>query len=258
MTSTIAITCPEGVVLGADKYITYPMSPDRTTLTHVSAEKIYLSEKTNVGISFWGLADYGNKKGIEFLKEFDEKELKSTDRVDEIASKLKIKLEAITPKIEKRCGFHIGGYSKSTKKPKLRHIFHENWHDDGQFTNEDCHKEYHDIMGNRVVYRCEKDYPILFNGDNFIANSLFNVARLKIPYIRIIPETLSIRECKELVALVITTSINRLDYYFDTRKYKKIDPDVGGGVSILVIKDDSATLIPFEYKPIHEVLQDCE
>lgn len=236
MTSTITIVCPEGIVLGADKYITYPMKPDRSIFSHECAEKIFLT-KTNVGISYWGLATYGSKKGIDFLKEFDENDLDFNDSVDEIASKLKEKLEAVTPKIERRCGFHIAGYSKSTKIPKLRHVFHENWHDAGQFTNEDCHKEFHTKNGNKVVYRYERDCPVLFNGDNFIANALFNIARLTRPDIRIIPRRLSLKECIELVDLIINTSINRLDYYFDLNKYKKIEPDVGGGISILVIKD---------------------
>ena len=254
MTSTITVTCPDGVVLGADKYITYPMTPDRRVLKHEIAKKIYLSTKINAGISFWGLAEYGSTKGTDFLKEFDENDLSSNDFVDEIASKLKEKLEAITPKIKRRCGFHVAGYSKSTQKPKLRHIFHENWHDDGQFTNEDCHKEYHASVGNRVVYRYAKDFPVLFNGDNFIANALFNFAKLLRPNIRIIPRRLSLKECTEIVALIISTSINRLDYYFDLSKYEKIDPDVGGGISLLVINKDGPTWITVEYKPIYEIL----
>ena len=254
MTSTITIAHPQGLVLGADKYITYPMTPDRRVLTHTVANKIYPSTKTNAGISFWGLANYGGTRGIDFLKEFDENNLSSNDFIDEIASKLKQKLEAITPKIKKRCGFHVAGYSKSTQKPKLRHVFHENWHDDGEFTNEDCHKEYHDSIGNRVSYRYEKDFPVLFNGDNFIANVLFNFAKLVRPNIRIIPRKLSLKECAEVVALIISTSINRLDYYFDLTKYEKIDPDIGGGISIFVISKDEPKSIHIEYKPIHEFL----
>lgn len=245
MTSTITILCPEGIVLGADKCITYPMNPDRSVFSHVCAEKIYLSTKTNVGISYWGLAEFGSTKGVDFLKEFDGKDLDSNDFVNEIASKLREKLERIAPKIESRCGFHVAGYLESSKKPKLRHVFHEKWHDSGKFTDEDCHKEFHTEEGHKVVYRYERDYPVLFNGDNFIANALFNIAPWveRRPDIRIIPRRLSIEECIDLVTLIIDTSINRLDYYFDLNKYKKIDPDVGGGISILVIKHDEAKWI---------------
>lgn len=251
MTSTITITCPEEVVLGADKFITYPMTPDRRVLKHIIAEKVYLSSKTNVGISFWGLGDYGAAKGIDFLRKFDEENLSSNDFVDEIASKLKEKLEAITPKIQKRCGFHVSGYLTSAQRPKLRHVFHESWHDVGEFTNENCHKEYHNSDGDLVIYRYERDYPVLFNGDNFIANSLFNIAKIVRPYIRIIPRKLSLKECTEIVALIIGISINRLDYYFDISKYEKIDPDVGGGISILVIGKKEPKWIPIKCVPIY-------
>ena len=236
MTSTITILCPEGVVLGADRYITFPMNPDRSVLHHECAEKIYLSKKTNVGISYWGLGSFGSTKIIDFLKQLD-KTLNSNDSVDEIASALENELKTqFMPKVDKRCGFHVAGYSRSTKKPRLRHVFHESWHDAGQFTDEDCHWKFHTKNGHTVTYRYERDYLVLFNGDNFIANVLFNLAPTIRPDIRIIPRQLSLKECIELVDLIISTSINRLDYYFDLSKFKKIEPDVGGGVSILVIR----------------------
>ena len=253
VTSTITITHPEGVILGADKYITYPMDPSRQVFKYIVRHKIYETKKTNAGISFWGLGDYAETEGVNFLKEFDENTLTKDDFVDEIASKLKEKLETL--EIRMRCGFHIAGYSESSK-PKLRHVFHETWHGKGEFTNEDCNKELHDSLGNKISYRYAKDFPVLFNGDNFIANALFNFRNLDEtrPYIRILPRKLSFEECLEVVALIISTSINRLDYYFDVSKYKKIEPDVGGGISILVISKGKPRWIQIKYESIHEIL----
>ena len=51
-----------------------------------------------------------------------------------------------------------------------------------------------------------------------------------------VPQLLSLKECIDLVTLVINTPISGLDYYFGKRKHKKIDPIVGEGRWILVIK----------------------
>ena len=62
----------------------------------------------------------------------------------------------------------------------------------------------------------------------------------------------------EVVALIISTSINRLDYYFDVSKYEKIEPDVGGGISILIINKAKPRWIQIKYKSIHEILQEYQ
>ncbi|MFX0206668.1 MAG: hypothetical protein ACFFDT_11840 [Candidatus Hodarchaeota archaeon] len=255
MTSTITITHEDGVVMGSDQLITYPVDPNRQVFAHIVRDKIYQTERNNVGLSFWGLGDYAETDGFHFLEEFDRNMLSKDDFVDEIASKLKEKLETLG--IKRRCGFHIAGYSKSNR-PKLRHIFHENWHDKGKFIDEDCHKEFHDSLGNTISYRHPRDFPVLFNGDNFIANALFNFGKLDSdrPYIRIIPRKLTFQQCIEVAALIINTSINRLDYYFDMRKFEKIDPDVGGDVSILLLTRSKPRMIPIKYKSIHEILQE--
>jgi len=262
MTSTISIVHPDGIVLGADRLIKYRMKED--VYSSRAAQKIFLSEKTNCGISFWGTLFW--QRGVEereevtdFLAEFDEKELDSSDSIGKVASKLKEKLETIQPGIRKgeKCGFHIAGYSQVNGKPRLRHLFHEYWHSTGAFTDEDCHKEYHDIYGNTVKFRLKRPYPVLFNGDNFIANVLINMGRsLRIPYIRIIPKLLSLEECIELTALVISTSIRRLDYYFDLRKHKKIDPDVGKGGSILVVRKEETKWFDVVSRPAAEILSE--
>lgn len=90
--------------------------------------------------------------------------------------------------------------------------------------------------GDTVRYRTRKDYPTLFNGDSFIANALFNYSAQIQPYYYLEPHELSLEDCISLAKFVIDISIQRLDYFFDSRKFKKIDPKpVGGDSSIATI-----------------------
>jgi hypothetical protein len=137
-------------------------------------------------------------------------------------------------------GFHVAGYvdSETGRVPHLRHVFRSDWHEPGEFINEDCHIEYHLApYGDKVSYRKRKDYPILFNGDNLVANALFNFAPMIRPYYNIVPHLLSLSQCIELAKLVISTSIQRLNYFFDIRQFQKIPPTVGGGVKIAQITE---------------------
>jgi hypothetical protein len=56
------------------------------------------------------------------------------------------------------------------------------------------------------------------------------------PYYYLSPHELSLDECINLAKFVIGASIQRLDYFFDSRKFKKIDPKpVGGEPSVAKI-----------------------
>lgn len=172
-----------------------------------------------------------------------------------VASELKKKLETSSPVIRKgeSCGFHVAGYLES--KPRLRHVFHERWHNAGEFVIEDCHREFHNPpYGDRVVRAREEQSPVLFNGDNFVANVLINIASSLRYDVRIVPKLLSLKECIELAALVISTSINRLDCYVDLSKYQKIDPDVGEGGHILLIQEDKEQWYEINPMPISRIL----
>lgn len=235
MTSTVTLLCPEGIVLGADMRITKIDPHTHQILDYKDGvKKIYRVKKnTQVGISYWGLAEYRNKKILQHLKDFDRLSVKKDDTVDDIANRLKEYLENVTPSIDCRMGLHVAGYKDGV--PRLRHVFHWNWHDPGKFTNEDCHIEYHRPNGNKVSYRIRKDYPALFNGDNLIANALFNYAPRIQPYYDIVPHLLSLKDCIDLAKLIISVSTQRLNYYFDQRRFQKIPPTVGGGITIAKI-----------------------
>jgi hypothetical protein len=245
VTSTITITCPEGLVLATDMRETtlYPPWMKKDPEIKDNVEKIYpFKNETKVAVSCWGLGEIveGTNKTdiIPFLEAFDKAKIKKGFTVDDVANELKSKLENITPKIENCTGIHVAGYLDG--KPKLRHVFHSQWHKGGEFTNEDCHKYYHLIdTGDRVAYRQEIEYPTLFNGDNFVANALFNYAPQIQPWYYLSPSELTLDDCISLAKFVIDASIQRLDYFIDSRKFKKIDPKaVGGRDSIGIITSE--------------------
>lgn len=235
MTSTITLLCPQGIVLATDMRETkfYREWEKKEPEVKDGIKKIYaFKNDTNVAASCWGLAEIATKKErtdiLPFLEGFDNENLKKGFTIDDIAKSLTAKLESIDPKIERSMGIHIAGYID--KKPKLRHVFHSNWHKAGEFTNEDCHSEYHlPETGDSVYYRTKIDYPTLFNGDSLIANALFNYSAQIQPYYYLSTLELSLEDCVSLAKFVIDTSIQRLDYFFDSRKFKKIDPKPVGG-----------------------------
>lgn len=135
-------------------------------------------------------------------------------------------------------GVHIAGYSDG--KVRLKHVFHSVWHKAGEFTDEDCHLQYHlTDTGDEVCYRVRIDFPTLFNGDNFVASALFNYATQIQPRYYISPIELTLDDCINLAKFVIDSSIQRLDYFVDSRKFKKIDPKTVGGkprIGIITVK----------------------
>lgn len=245
MTTTISLLCPQGIVLATDtrESIRNPFNGE-IEINRDGVEKIIqLSNSDNVGISCWGLAEVeeeGQQKKdiIPFLNEFNATITKG-DNVDAVAEKLKNRMEQALPTLDIGMGFHVAGYVQSDghKVPRLRHVFHS-WQKPGKFTNENSHNEYHLPNGDKVTYQVAKEYPVLFNGDNLIANALFNYAPYIKPYFRIISHLLSLDDCIDLAKLVVSTSISRLNYYFDIRQYKKIPPIVGGSARIVTITED--------------------
>jgi hypothetical protein len=212
--------------------------PITNEITHIIPDfrKIYHVSKTSFGISCWGLGKIQNKSILEYLAEFEESHVEKTDTIDQVAEKLSEHLRSVTPKIQKRMGLHLAGYIRKGDKsiPQLRHIFHERWHSDGEFTNENCHNEAH-IDGKKVLFKSYVPYLPLFNGDNAIANCLFNyIPSATRGMQRIQPDLLTLEECMELAELVVGVSIQRLNYYVDSQ-LRKVPQTVGGKVLIAKI-----------------------
>jgi len=197
--------------------------------------KIYRVKKNNIGISYWGLATIEGKSMLEFLEELENERIGDEDNVDSIARKLVDCLQKIKPPIDTKMGLHIAGYlqEKENYYPKLRHVFHENWHSAGKFTNEDCHIEFHQ-KGKKIRFPSYNSYPVLFNGDNNIANCLFNY----IPIIsnqRIRSDLITLDESLDLAEIILSLAIQRLNYYFNPEG-NKIYKSVGGKIYIARIR----------------------
>ena len=198
-------------------------------------QKIYKISKTNFGVSYWGLGGVEGKSVLEFLTDF-EKSVSATDTLDQVAQKLTSRLSTTLPTNQYRMGLHIAGYvtDGDTSIPQLRHIFHEAWHKPGQFVCENCNKESlaKDV---RIEFYSPANYLALFNGDNTVANCLFNyIPAMTQNQHRIQPESLTIEECLELAEMVVGIAIQRLQYYVDT-EYRKVPQTVGGKVIIAKI-----------------------
>jgi hypothetical protein len=236
MTSTITILCPQGIVMAADSRISYVDSvtgQPRELMDDV--KKIFYLRKAKVGISYWGLATIQGKPMLDFLQEIEDTFIQEEDKINDVAEKLLKRLHGTTPRIRTRMGLHIAGYVREGTNyiPKLQHIFHERWHSDGEFTNENCHLEYHS-NGKKILFHQYYPYPVLFNGDNAVANCLFNY----IPHIsgqKIRTDLLTLDECLDLAELILSVSIQRLDFYF-TRQEDKVFRSVGGPIHIGRIK----------------------
>lgn len=234
MTSTFTILCPYGIVLGADSAVT-----TRNPLTgkvdgiKTGFRKVGSISYNRFGFSCWGLGKINSQLLTEFLEDLY-KETFSSDTIDKVANNISISLSNITPSISNRIGIHLAGYCSNNRgvpAPQLRHIFHESWHNPGQFVVENCHAESLTANG-RVAFANYEPYPVLFNGDNTVANCLVNF----IPIMtnksqQIIPGALKLSECENLTELVVGIAIQRLNYYVDPN-YALIDKTVGGKVTM--------------------------
>lgn len=223
--------------MATDSLITY-VNPTTNQITRYddNIKKIYHVSKVNLGISYWGLAEIRGKPLLGFLAEFEESFVDKADTIDEVAEKFKNHLQNVEPKIQVRMGLHLAGYVKKEKNytPRLRHVFHEIWHNAGDFTDENCHIEYH-LNGKRVPFPSYFPYPPLFNGDNAIANCLFNfIPNMTKGRQQIRTELLTLDECLELAELIVGVSIQRLNYYVNPQ-LGKIPKTVGGKIYIAKI-----------------------
>lgn len=248
MTSTFTILCPEGIVLAADSRITYQMYPgnDWKYLYRDDIQKVYPLEKTGMCLSYWGKQPTQDKTMLEHLIAVEDSMFKEEDNVSSVADKLADYFRGIEPPIEHNMGLHIAGFIEGS--PALRHVFHESWNLAGEFENENCHEQYHIApYGNTVSYRTRKKYPVLFNGDNLIAKALFRYAHLIEPYYDIVPDSLNLDHCVRLAKLIISTSISRLNYYFDQRmQQNKIPARVGGPVYIAEMSEGTIDLKKYD------------
>lgn len=208
--------------------------------------KVHGFRGTDIGVSYWGLPILDQLLIVE-------SQLTKGENINGVSEKLREHFEKIKPKISGTMGIHVAGYVDGL--PRLRHVFHQSWHRLGEFTNEDCHSEYHlqygALSGSKVSYRESKEYPVLFNGDNLVANALFNYSSTLQPYYAIITHRLKLEDCTNLAKFIIGTSIQRLDYYFDLGTRQSLSSDtktVGGPIYVATITRENGFVLA-KYNP---------
>jgi len=210
MTTLITISCPEGIVMGADTRI--------TTVNNSSPPdykdgilKIRKLENYDLIIGYWGNFPK-DKDLIGVLIDFEKSLHQSDEDIDKIAEKLKIYLEENFNYYDSRMGFQIANFIKS--KPEIRHVFHEPWCPKGIFINENSNESFHN---NGIIYTFNprRDYRAIFNGENSVANAFFNYIPLTFSDRFIFEQKLSLEECKKLIEIIIQTTHEILNFYFN-------------------------------------------
>jgi hypothetical protein len=205
------------MVLATDRRITSIDESGNVLGYRDNVDKIFRFSKSQIGVSYWGLASFGSDAMLDRLKDFEKTKVDSKDDVNVVSEKLAGYLEGFTPKIETSMGLHVAGYcrNKGDMYPQLRHVFHVKWHNPGQFTNENSNQEYHLPDGKKCSHKYDP-FVALFNGDNTIANALFNFLPEIYPSRKqqIILDLLSLDESINLARLIIGASASILDFLF--------------------------------------------
>ncbi len=210
------MSCPYGIVLGADTRIPRFAFNTGRIVGFSSDPKTYAFTSVPVAASYWGLAEIKGKSMIMLLSDFDKKHLSCNDDVNSIANKLELYLRELAPEVKHRVGIHIAGYCKGEEGmyPQIRHLFHMDYHKPGEFTNENSNIEIHTIKNGEKTTFGYNPYVSVFNGDFRFAHTLFNL----LPHVLrntkqlVIPDKLSLEQSVELVTLIIDSSSKILDF----------------------------------------------
>lgn len=236
MTSTITLSCPSGIVLAADTRITYLDSNGQIQSFKDDVKKLFYFSESKVAGSYWGLAELNSKSMLEFLADF-ESSLTEKDDVNSVSKKLASQLRIVKPPVSRRMGIHLVGYCGHDEVyPQLRHVFHTDWHKDGEFTDEDSNTEYYLPNGARVQNRLYNPFIARFNGDNRVANALFSlIPTLTGEYI--ILDRLDLSECIRLAKLIVWTAEELLNFYF-AKDGGRVRPVVKGLTVGALTKED--------------------
>ena len=218
--------------MAADRKIT--RIENRTIRDVGERDKLVVLDEHGIAIAYWGLATLNR---IRMTDHIDSVRLSMLDRgeqitVDTFAERITEYFQEFNP--PEAMGFHIAGYLGNN--PRIRHVFHEDWHDQNEFTNEETNIEFHDQEGNRHPHTQSEDYiPYLslFNGDNVIVQSLL----LSIPGFygssyAVDLGRLSLSETVEIVKLLSSLTIYLPRFL---RGYRQVGRICGNGLDVATI-----------------------
>jgi hypothetical protein len=199
-----------------------------------SRDKLEVFEEPRIGVSYWGLATLNGIPMRDHLEKVKTRILEAHRvlNVDSFAQELEEYLHNFYP--NHQMGFHIAGYQEGL--PRIRHVFHVDWHNRNEFTNENSNMEFHDAQGNRIPHTSQENYiPYLslFNGDNIVVQGLL----LLVPHFKGLNyaldyETLNLEEAINLSKLLISTTIHLQSYL---RGYRRVGRTCGNGLDIVTI-----------------------
>ena len=218
MTSTVTISCPDGIVLSADTRITRVRNGEIVCFED-NVTKIFEFRRNQVGASYWGLAELDGKPMLDVLSEFDQEVVEGSDDVNTISEKLVGHFRRHFRGINDRMGVHVAGYCKGDEGtyPQIRHVFHMKYHSPGEFTNEDSNVERHSLTDGTVARHPYNPYVSVFNGDYTVASALFNY----LPYLKqgrrplVLPDQLNLDQCVELAKFVIESSAKIIPFVYE-------------------------------------------
>lgn len=232
MTIVLTISSPEGIVMAADRRIT--QIQNRTIRNVDERDKLIVLGDCRIAVAYWGLATLNGNRITDHIESVKNSMEDCEDQitVDAFAERITEYFQEFNPPTA--MGFHIAGYLGNN--PKIRHVFHQDWHDTNEFTNEETNIEFHDHQGNRRPHTPSEDYiPFLslFNGDNVIVQSLL----LSIPGFHGSPYTLdlekfSLNETVELVKLLTSVTIYLPQFL---RGYRQVGRTCGNGLDVVKI-----------------------
>ena len=176
MTLIISMCTKNGIYTISDSKLTNEYENAGST-----TKTIILNE--HVALSFWGTYKFNENDTITTLIEEFKKKINQTDKIERVSEELqKFWQNKELLDYEDQIGFHLIGYD-SEDKPCLKHVFHDIWLQKNQFINEDSRFEYHQGFANekegvhQLGYRkiaINKQFPILFNGENSLPNLIIN------------------------------------------------------------------------------------
>ena len=223
MTSSITLSCPEGIVLAADRRCTILLG-DGAVKFKENIDKIFPSKKIQAGYSCWGQASIDGVDIEDHLEKFEAENVVKTDDVNTVAGKLWKHLESLQKIDDLSMGIHVAGYCKDKESlyPQIRHVFHEKWYGRGKFTNENSNEEYHLPDGQKKQYKYDP-FIALYNGERAVANAYFDLLPKIYPNkARIILDLLSLDQCIRLARQIIITNGELLDFVHTLDQKKPI------------------------------------
>jgi hypothetical protein len=233
MSLVITVVVPEGIVMASDSRQSVTVegrTPDGKTfkvetVNSDSVAKTFLLEGQQVGISNFGQDLLGGVPMSSYVKNFIEEEIVAADDVTTIPPKLVKYMRKSYAQAD--AGFHVAGYSKSTKV-SVPHFYN-------------CHVAKNTIERKNVKRDGSVAYGATWSGQFDIITSIISpivtkdekgqdkIVRSPAP---IIWDAMSVQDAIDFAIFAIRTTI-------DTMRFQARPKNVGGPIDVLLLLPDT-------------------